>query len=90
MKKFRILSLIALTVSAAISLDLLLNLLGNLIPELNDGLGIHSVLLWGNLYFGDSLWSLERFYHAFTSSALITLALLVENVALAILQISKK
>ena len=71
-------------------LDLLLNLLGNLIPELNDGLGMHSFLLWGNLYFGDSLWSLERFYGAFAASALVTLALALENLVLTILHILKK
>jgi len=89
MKKVRIVSLIVLVITAFISLDLLINLLGSMIPTMNDGIGTHSIL-WGNLYFGDSLWSLERFYHAFVISALITFALLVENVILIILDICKK
>ena len=90
MRKFRIVSLIVLVISSAISLDLLINLLGNLIPEINDGLGMHTVILWGNLYFGDNLWSLERFYNAFVTSSLITFALFVENIILVITDIAKK
>ena len=55
MKKLRIISLIALLITSAIGLDLLFNFLGNLVPAINDGLGMHSVILWGNLYFGDSI-----------------------------------
>ena len=90
MKKLRIVSLILLIVAAVISVDLLINFLGNLIPEMNDGLGIHSVLLPGRLFFGDSLWSMERFYNAFVVSAMITLAVFVENIVLAIIDIGRK
>ncbi len=90
MKKLRIVSLIVLLITTAISLDLLFNFLGNLVPEMNDGLGMHSVIVWGNLYFGDSLWSLERFYNAFVTSSLVTLAVFVENIVLAIIGIAKK
>ena len=62
MKKLRIVSLIVLVIAAIISTDLLINFLGNLVPEINDGLGIHNVLLPAKLIFGDSLWSLERFF----------------------------
>ena len=89
MKKLRIVSLIVLVIAAVISIDLLINFLGNLVPEMNDGLGIHSVLLPGKLFFGDSLWSLEKFYNAFVTSSLITLAVLVENVVLAIIDITR-
>ena len=89
MKKVRIVSLIVLVVSAFISLDLLFNLLGSMIPAMNDGIGTHSII-WGNLYFGDSLWSHERFFNAFVTSALITFAVFVENVVLAIADIAKK
>jgi len=71
-------------------LDLLFNFLGNLVPQMNDGLGIHSVLLPAELFFGDSLWSLERFYNVFVISALVTLAVFIENIVLAIIDISKK
>ena len=90
MKKVRIVSLIILIISIVISLDLLVNFLGNLVPEINDGLGIHSVIFPGKLFFGDSLWSLERFYNAFVTSSLITLAVFVENIVLAIIDTTKK
>ncbi len=90
MKKFRIISLIVFTISAIISVDLLVNFLGNLVPEINDGLGIHSIFLPAKLFFGDSLWSLKKFYDTFVTSSVITLALLVENVVLTIIDISKK
>ena len=88
MKKARIISLIVLVISAFVSLDLLINLLGSMIPAMNDGIGTHSII-WGNLYFGDSLWSHERFFNAFVTSALITFAVFVENVVLAIVNIVK-
>ena len=90
MKKLRAVSLIVLVIATAISADLLINFLGNLVPEMNDGLGMHSVIVWGNLYFGDSLWSLERFFDACVISSLITLAVFVENVVLAIIEIAKE
>ena len=89
MKKVRILSLIVLVVSAFISLDLLFNLLDSMIPTMNDGIGTHSII-WGNLYLGDSIWSHERFFNAFVTSALITFAVFVENVILAIFDIVRK
>jgi len=90
MKKLRIISLVVLAITTFVSVDLLINLLGSLIPTMNDGIGVHSVIVWGNLYFGDNNWSLERFYDAFVISALIWLAILVENVVLTILDILKK
>lgn len=90
MKVLRIVSLIILIITTAISVDLLINFLGNLVPEMNDGLGIHSVILPAKMFFGDNLWSLEKFYNAFATSSLITLAVFVENVILAIIDITKK
>ena len=90
MKKLRFVSLIVLVIATVISVDLLINFLGNLVPELNDGLEIHCVILPAKLFFGDSLWSLERFYNAFVTSSLITLTVFVENVVLAITDITKK
>lgn len=90
MKKIRILSLVVLVISAIISLDLLFNFLGNLVPQMNDGLGSHFVLLPAKLFFGDSLWSLEKFYNAFVTSSLITLTVFVENIVLVIIGITKK
>lgn len=89
MKKVRIISLVIFLITTFISLDLLINLLGSMIPELNDGIGTHSII-WGNLYFGDSLWSHERFFNAFIVSALISFVMLVENIVLIIIDILKK
>lgn len=90
MKKLRIISLIILVIATIISVDLLFNFLGNLVPEMNDGLGVHSVLLPAKLFFGDKLWSLERFYNTFVASSLITLAVFIENVVLTVIDITKK
>ena len=90
MKKLRIISLVILVITTIISVDLLINFLGNLVPEMNDGLGIHCVILPGKLFFGDALWSLERFYNTFVTSALITLVVFVENVVLAIVDSKNK
>lgn len=90
MKNLRIVSLVVLVIATIISVDLLINFLGNLVPEMNDGLGIHSVILPAQLFFGDSLWSLERFYNAFVTSSLITLGVFVENIVLVIIDIKKK
>lgn len=89
MKKMRIISLIVLVITSFISFDLLINLLSSLIPSMNDGIGVHS-LIWGNLYFGDRLWSHERFFNAFVISSLISFAVLIENVVLAIISIVKE
>lgn len=90
MKTIRIVSLILLILSAAISLDLLINLLGNMIPQINDGLGNHCIIFSTHLYFGDRLWSLERFYQAFVISATTTLVLSIENIVLSIFVIGKR
>lgn len=89
MKKVRIISLILLVISLFISLDLLINLLGSMIPSMNDGIGVHSII-WGNLYFGDNLWSYERFFNAFVSSSLIFFLIFSWNVVLSIVDIVKK
>lgn len=90
MKVWRIVSLVVLIITATVSVDLLINYLGNLVPEMNDGLGIRTVLLPGWLIFGDSLWSLRRFFDAFVTSAWITLAVLAENIVLAIVDRARR
>lgn len=87
MKKLRVVSIIIFVITSIISLDLLINFLGNLVPEMNDGLGIHCVIFPGKLFFDDSLWSLERFYNAFVISSLVAFVVFVENAILAIIDI---
>lgn len=89
MKKLRIISLVVLVITSFVSIDLLINLLGSLVPSMNDGIGVHSII-WGNLYFGDSLWSHEKFFDAFVTSSLISFVVFVENIVLTIITIAKK
>ena len=91
MKLLRILSLVALVIASVACVDLLCNLLGTMIPELNvDGITSHCPILWAQVYVGDGVWSLARFYEAFVTSAKIWLALLVENAVLAIAALRKR
>ena len=90
MKKLRIISLIVLIITAVISVDLMFNWLGNLNPEIHDGLGMHTVIIPGNIYFGDSLWTMERFFNAFVISSIIAFAVFVENIVINIIAIIKK
>lgn len=89
MKKVRIISLLVLVVTSFVSLDLLINLLGSMISEMNDGIGTFSII-WGNLYFGDSGWTRERFFNGFVISALISFAVFVENVVLTMVECVRK
>lgn len=89
MKRIRIISLIVLVITIFVSMDLLINLVGSMIPSMNDGIGVHSII-WGNLYFGDNSWTHERFFDAFVISSLISFVVFVENVALAVIDILKK
>ena len=89
MKKIRIISLIALIVTTFVSLDLLINLIGSLIPSMNDGISVHSII-WGNLYFGEDGWSHQKFFDGFVISSLIAFAVFVENIVLSIICIVKK
>ena len=89
MKKLRIISLIALIITVFISMDLLINLLGSMIPTMNDGIGVHSIIV-GNLYWGDRLWTHERFFNAFVISSLISFIVFAENIVLTIIDICKK
>ena len=89
MKKFRILSLAVFVITSFVSLDLLINLLGSLIPAMNDGIGTRSIIP-GNMYFGDASWSQERFFNAFLISSLITFLVFVENIVITAVAIYKK
>lgn len=89
MKKLRIASLVLLVVAVFISIDLGLNLLYNLIPEFLDGYTSHSILQGTFGIFGDSNWTLGRFYKDFETSIWISFVLFAENVVLAIMDIKK-
>lgn len=89
MKKIRIISIVVLVITSFVSMDLLINLLGSMIPSMNDGIGVHSII-WGILYFGDNYWSQERFFNAFVTSSLISFAVFIENIILTVIWFLKK
>lgn len=66
-------------------MDLGLNLFYNMSEQFNDGLTVNSLLHAFFRIFGDSLWSMERFFNAFEVSIWITFAVFTENVILAIM-----
>ena len=88
MKRIRIISVGILVITSFVSLDLLINLLGSMIPSMNDGIGVHSIM--GNLCFADDIWTQEQFFRAFVTSLLISFAVFVENAVLAIIEMIKK
>ena len=83
MKTASVISLILLLIAGFVSIDLGLNCLALTVPELQDGIGYHSILQ-------NTLGLLENtgidrpadFFYAFRNSIWITFAILVENSAL--------
>ena len=65
-------------ISLFVSIDLGFNFLWALIPDINDGITVRTFIN----FFGDRLWSYERFLKAFEISTWITLGLLIVNVVL--------
>lgn len=90
MKKIRIISLVALIVTVFVSVDLGLNLFYNLFSEFHDGLTVNSILHGMFGIFGDSMWSVERFFDAFKTSAWISFIIFTENLILTIVDLLKK
>ncbi len=90
MKKLQTVKTIAvilLLISLFCTVDLGLNLAFNAETAVHDNsYGTYSILhgLFG--IFGDSLWSFDRFFNAFSTSAWLTFALLVANVVLRFLK----
>ncbi len=91
MKAIRVIALIALVISAFISLDLLVNVVALTVPQLQDGLGFNSVL---QSAFGilekNEMQSAQDFFYAFKNSAYGTFALFTANAILHIVEILKK
>lgn len=70
--------MILFVLSLAMSIDFGFNFLWALIPGANDGLTVRTFIN----FFGDRLWSYERFLRAFEISTWITFVLLVINAVL--------
>ena len=78
MKKIKIVFMVLFMISLFVSIDLGFNFLWALIPDINDGITVRTFIN----FFGDRLWSYERFLKAFEISTWITSGLLIVNVVL--------
>ena len=78
MKIIKIVFMVLFIISLFVSIDLGFNFLWALIPDINDGITVRTFIN----FFGDSLWSYERFLKAFEISTWITFGLLIVNVVL--------
>ena len=78
MKIIKIVFMVLFIISLFVSIDLGFNFLWALIPDINDGITVRTFIN----FFGDSLWSYERFLKAFEISIWITFGLLIVNVVL--------
>ena len=91
MKRVRIISLIILIIMVFVSIDLGFNFLKSIVPSLNDGIGNFSFFQITRLFepFGDTGWSQEGYLKVFEKSVWITFAILIENIILTMINISK-
>ena len=78
MRKIKIVFMVLFIISLFVSIDLGFNFLWALIPDINDGITVRTLIN----FFGDRLWSYERFLKAFEISTWITFGLLIVNVVL--------
>lgn len=85
MRKIRILFMVLFLLSLLMSIDFGFNFLWALIPEMNDGLTVRTFIN----FFGDRLWSYERFLKAFEISTWITFVLLAINIVLLLYRLSE-
>ncbi len=83
MKTTKTISLIILALCLLATADLGYNFFASFIPELNDGIAIYGVL--PRLIFGDSLWSIARFFNAFAIAMCITIFVAIENITICII-----
>lgn len=78
MKKIKIVFMVLFIISLFVSIDFGFNFLWALIPDINDGITVRTFIN----FFGDRLWSYERFLKAFEISTWLTFGLLIVNVVL--------
>lgn len=78
MKKIKIVFMALFIISLFASIDFGFNFLWALTPDINDGIAVRTLFN----FFGDRLWSYERFLKAFEISTWITFGLLMVNVVL--------
>ncbi len=85
MKVFRIISEALLLVCVFVSVDLGINFMGALVPELEDGIPFNSLLQRTFGLLENSLKTREDFFNAFKFSLWVTLAVFAENILLSII-----
>ena len=88
MSKLRIISLIVLIIAVFVTIDLGFNYLQAVtsgISGTSDGIAIYSAI--ARIVLGDRLWSYQKYFNIFQTSAWITFAVMLENAALAIISI---
>lgn len=78
MKKIKMVFAALFIVSLFVSIDFGFNFLWSLIPDINNGITVRTFIN----FFGDRLWSYERFLKAFEISTWITFGLMIVNVVL--------
>jgi len=79
-KKLQIISAAILVLSVFVTIDLGVNFAYSLVPELNDGIGSHSILQGWFGIFGGSGWTKRTFLSAFETSLWISFLLFAENI----------
>ena len=89
MKIIRIISIIALVIAVFFSIDLGINCIGALVPELQDGIPFNSVFQsWAGVLEGQLRTRID-FFKAFQKSLWITFAIFFENMVLNVISILK-
>lgn len=90
MKLLKIISLLALLISMFVTIDLGINCIGSLVPELQDGIPYNSVLQSTFGLLENSLTTRADFFNIFKTSVWISFAIFVENILLYIFSIINK
>lgn len=89
MKIIRIISIVALVVAVFFSIDLGINCIGALVPELQDGIPYNSVLQrWFGIFEGQLRTRID-FFEVFQKSIWITFAIFFENMILCVISVLK-
>lgn len=78
MKIIKKVFMVLFIISLFVSIDLGFNFLWALVPDANDGITVRTFIN----FFGDHMWSYERFLKAFEISTWVSFGLLIVNVVL--------
>lgn len=90
MKALKTISLSILFVSLFVSVDLGINCIGSLVPELQDGIAYNSFLQSSFGLLEGTLRTRADFFNAFKTSAWVTFVVLAENATLYIIPSKKQ